>query len=235
MLVLTLPFAFFREPPPSTLPTSTHYAIPSLPSPFQWRSPSDSLTAVIRPQSPGSVRSVLPQAFLSICFSHAASRAIFQFSFRSRSHILFCKFLHRFPYLRSLPPSLLLLPCPVFSPHKSPYPSAPLHLHHSIVPPQQRALNPSLGLFACIPVLASAPRHFLLFQVFVLSTISFKLLWHSSSRVICLHRRLRTSFPWRTCSRPALRQTLMRRAVFAAALKVNERQVFTCPRNTKAP
>jgi hypothetical protein len=90
-------------------------------------------------------------------------------------------------------------------------------LHHLIVPPLQRAFNPSLGPFACIPLLASAPRHFLLLQVLVLSIISFKLLCHSSSWVTCLHRRLRTSSPWRTCSRPALRPTLMRPAVFAAA------------------
>jgi hypothetical protein len=91
MLVLTLPFAFFREPPPSIqLSASAHYAIPSLPSPLQWRSPSASLTAEIRPQSPGSVRSVLSQASLSICFSHAASLAIFGFSFLSRFHLLLC-------------------------------------------------------------------------------------------------------------------------------------------------
>jgi hypothetical protein len=68
MLVLTLPFTFFHEPPQSNPPTSAHYPVPSLPSPLQWRSPSASLSAAVRPQSPGSVRFVssrFPPPFFS--------------------------------------------------------------------------------------------------------------------------------------------------------------------------
>ena len=191
MLVLTLPFAFFREPPPSTLPVSAHYAIPSLPSPLQWRSPSASLTADIRPQSPGSVRSVLPQSFWSICFSRAALPAIFLFSFRSRSHQVPLSSLT--PPFASPPPLSRLFSAQITLSLCSSS-SAAFNRAAAAARTQSQPRPVCLHSAACVcPVSFSLVAGVCFERNSTSISKAFKLLSHSQSRVTCLNRRLCTS------------------------------------------